>query len=123
MTKNRQVCEFHHRPKRGVRRLLCAGSVVAAAALAPTLAAAQEDGEGEGDTIVVSGYRYLSENTSGTTGLPVTIEKVPQSLSLVSEDFLDATDARSLGDVAKYTLGAVFEDRKSNRLTTRKYCV
>src|SRR3546814_17716382 len=80
MTKNRQVCEFHHRPKRGVRRLLCAGSVVAAAALAPTLAAAQEAGEGEGDTIVVSGYRYLSENTSGTTGLPVPIEKVPQSI-------------------------------------------
>src|SRR3546814_18428365 len=70
MTKNRQVCEFHHRPKRGVRRLLCAGSVVAAAALAPTLAAAQEAGEGEGDTIVVSGDRYLSENTRGTTGLP-----------------------------------------------------
>lgn len=109
MTKNRQVCEFHHRPKRGVRRLLCAGSVVAAAALAPTLAAAQEAGEGEGDTIVVSGYRYLSENTSGTTGLPVPIEKVPQSISLVSEDFLDATDARSLGDVAQYTPGALFD--------------
>jgi iron complex outermembrane receptor protein len=109
MTKNRQVCEFHHRPKRGVRRLLCAGSVVAAAAFAPTLAAAQEVGESEGDAIVVSGYRYLSENTSGTTGLPVPIEKVPQSISLVSEDFLDATDARSLGDVAQYTPGALFD--------------
>src|SRR3546814_15443574 len=66
-------------------------------------------GEGEGDTIVVSGYRYLSENTSGTTGLPVPIEKVPQSISLVSEDFLDATDARSLGDVAQYTPGDLFD--------------
>src|SRR3546814_13591899 len=66
-------------------------------------------GEGEGDTIVVSGYLYLSENTSGTTGLPVPIEKVPQSISLVSEDFLDATDAKSLGDVAQYTPGALFD--------------
>src|SRR3990167_2740017 len=109
MTKNRQVCEFHHRPKRGVRRLLCAGSVVAAAAFAPTLAGGQGGGEGEGDSIVGTGYRYLSENTSGTTGLPVPIEKVPQSISLVSEDFLDATDAKSLGDVAQYTPGALFD--------------
>lgn len=62
-----------------------------------------------GDEIVVSGHRYLSEDTSGTTGLPLPLEQVPQSITLVSEDFLDATDARTLGDVAQYTPGALFD--------------
>ena len=109
MTTNRQVCERCQRPTRSAFRLLLASSIAAAAAFAPAMAAAQEAPENEGDAIVVSGIRFLNENTSGTTGLPVPIEKVPQSISLVSEDFLDATDARSLGDVAQYTPGALFD--------------
>ncbi|WP_411338599.1 TonB-dependent siderophore receptor [Sphingopyxis sp. J-6] len=95
---------------RRTRLRLAAGALAMQAALAATGAYAQEAGEsGEGDAIVVSGYRYLAEDTSGTTGLPVPIEKVPQSISLVSEDFMDATDVRSLGDVAQYTPGALFD--------------
>lgn len=109
MTKNRQVCERCQRPKRSAFRLLLASSIAAAAAFSPAMAAAQEAPENEGEAIVVSGFRFLNENTSGTTGLPVPIEKVPQSISLVSEDFLNATDARSLGDVAQYTPGALFD--------------
>src|SRR4051812_20033928 len=40
------------------------------------------------DEVVVTSYRYLSEDTSGTTGLPVPLEKVPQSISLVNQDFI-----------------------------------
>lgn len=62
-----------------------------------------------GEDIVVTGaYRYLTEDTSGTTGLPLPIEEVPQAISLVSKDFLKAADLRTLGDVAQYTPGALF---------------
>ena len=58
--------------------------------------------------VVITGYRYLSEDTSGTTGLPLPIEEVPQSISLISADFLEAADIRSLGEVAQHTPGALF---------------
>lgn len=105
------LCRNGNRVGTGRTRLqLAAGALAMQAALAATGAHAQEAGEGgEGDAIVVSGYRYLAEDTSGTTGLPVPIEKVPQSISLVSKDFMDATDVRSLGDVAQYTPGALFD--------------
>ena len=110
MTLNRQTFEIRHRRGSAAFRRLLAGSALAAAVAASSAVSAQEAAEGgEGDAIVVSGYRYLSEDTSGTTGLPVAIEDVPQSISLVSEDFLDATDARTLGDVAQYTPGALFD--------------
>src|SRR3546814_703247 len=107
MTTNREIRAFRCQGKRAAIHLIGAGA--AALAVMSSAAAAQEASESEDDAIVVSGYRYLSENTSGTTGLPVPIEKVPQSISLVSEDFLDATDAKSLGDVAQYTPGALFD--------------
>lgn len=93
------------------RFLLAAGAL----ALQPGLVGAVQAQEAEpvadadADAIVVSGYRYLSENTSGTTGLPLPLEKVPQSITLISEDFLEATDAKTLGDVAQYTPGALFD--------------
>lgn len=107
MMMNRESRAFRRQRNHTAIHLLGAGA--AALAFMSSAAAAQEATESEGDAIVVSGYRYLSENTSGTTGLPVPIEKVPQSISLVSEDFLDATDAKSLGDVAQYTPGALFD--------------
>jgi iron complex outermembrane receptor protein len=94
----------------GARRralLVTAGTLAAlwtGAAQAQATAAADSDEE-----IVVTGYRYLSEDTSGTTGLPLPIEEVPQSISLVTQDFLKATDARTLGEVAQYTPGATFD--------------
>lgn len=107
MMMNRERRAVRRRRNHAAIHLLGAGT--AALAFMSSAAAAQEATENEGDAIVVSGYRYLSEDTSGTTGLPVPIEKVPQSISLVSEDFLDATDAKSLGDVAQYTPGALFD--------------
>jgi len=58
--------------------------------------------------VVISGhYEFLSVDTSGTTNLPLPIEKVPQSISLVSEDFIKAADLKTLGDIAEYTPGAL----------------
>ena len=56
--------------------------------------------------IVVTGkYQFLSVDTSGATNLPVPIEQVPQSISLVNDDFLKAADLKTLGQIAEYTLG------------------
>jgi len=60
------------------------------------------------DIVVTGAYRYLTEDTSGTTGLPLPIEEVPQAISLVSHDFLKAADLKNLGEVAQYTPGALF---------------
>ena len=109
MMTNRQAFDPSYRGKRASFSALCAGTAFATALLSVPAHAQNSDESAEGDTIVVSGYRYLSEDTSGATGLPVPIEKVPQSISLISEDFLDATDVRSLGDVAQYTPGALFD--------------
>lgn len=121
MTLSQQAFEIHSRQGGAAFRLLLAGSALAAAVAASSAASAQEAVDAtDGDAIVVSGYRYLSEDTSGTTGLPVAIEDVPQSISLVSEDFLDATDARTLGDVAQYTPGALFDGNPGGTSTIVK---
>jgi iron complex outermembrane receptor protein len=58
--------------------------------------------------VVVTGYRFLDEDTSGTTNLPLPIEEVPQSISLVNTDFIKAADLKSIGEIAQYTAGAFF---------------
>jgi TonB-dependent siderophore receptor len=64
--------------------------------------------ETELQEVVVTGtYKFLSVDTSGTTGLPLPIEKVPQSISLVDNDFIEAADLKSLGEIAEYTPGAL----------------
>jgi TonB-dependent siderophore receptor len=84
--------------------LLSAGLSSTALAQAAPDSAAHEVGE-----VVVTGKsNFLSVDTSGATGLPVPIEKVPQSISLVSSDFLRAADLKTIGDVADYTPGAVY---------------
>jgi iron complex outermembrane receptor protein len=61
------------------------------------------------DEVVVTGRaNFLSADTSGTTGLPIQIEKVPQSISLVSAEFIKAADLKTIGDVAQYTPGALY---------------
>lgn len=63
---------------------------------------------GQLQEIVVTGrYEFLSVDTSGTTNLPLPIEKVPQSISLVSSDFIKAVDLKTLGEIAEYTPGAL----------------
>ncbi|WP_189338425.1 TonB-dependent siderophore receptor [Sphingobium sp. SCG-1] len=63
---------------------------------------------GGDESIVVTGYRFLSEDTSGTTNLPLPIEEVPQSISLVNNDFVKAADLKTTGEIAQYTPGAIF---------------
>ncbi len=121
------------RPISALRPSLLAGSaIVVLAALLSNPAAAQssasataaQSGAGQQPTdavtgasqqptdaleeIVVTGhYRFLDKDTSGTTNLPLPIEKVPQSISLVSNDFIKAADLQNLGEIAQYTPGAV----------------
>jgi outer membrane receptor for ferric coprogen and ferric-rhodotorulic acid len=58
--------------------------------------------------IVITGhYQFLSVDTSGATNLPLPIEQVPQSISLVSDDFIKAADLKTLGEIAEYTPGAL----------------
>jgi len=60
------------------------------------------------EEIVVTGrYEFLSVDTSGATNLPLPVEKVPQSISLVSGDFIKAADLNTLGEIAEYTPGAI----------------
>ncbi len=60
------------------------------------------------EEVVVKGqYEFLSVDTSGATNLPLPIEKIPQSISLVSADFLKAADLRTLDAIAEYTPGAI----------------
>ncbi|MBL8270307.1 TonB-dependent siderophore receptor [Steroidobacter sp.] len=83
---------------------------------------AQGANEGTGlEEIVVTGYRFLNEDTSGTTNLPLPIEKVPQSISLISNDFLKAADIKTLGEVAQYTPGAIFSGNGENYRTDIKF--
>ncbi|MBW4329664.1 TonB-dependent siderophore receptor [Stakelama sp. CBK3Z-3] len=58
--------------------------------------------------IVVTGYRFLDADTSGITNLPLPIEKVPQSISLVNNDFVKAADLKNMGEIAQYTPGALW---------------
>jgi TonB-dependent siderophore receptor len=58
------------------------------------------------EVVVTGHYSFLSADTSGATSLPLPIEKVPQSISLVSSDFIKASDLKTLGDIAQYTPGA-----------------
>jgi len=60
------------------------------------------------DEVTVSGYRFLDEDTSGITNLPLSIEKVPQSISIVNNDFAKAADLKNMGAVAQYTAGALW---------------
>jgi TonB-dependent siderophore receptor len=60
------------------------------------------------EEVVVTGqFEFLSADTSGATNLPLRIEKVPQSISLVSQDFIKAADVKTLGEIAAYTPGAL----------------
>ena len=59
------------------------------------------------EVVVTGRYEFLSADTSGTTNLPLPIEKVPQFISLVSNDFVKAADLKTLGAIAEYTPGAL----------------
>ena len=102
------------------RLLLAAGALAASPALCSASAArvgAPTAAPGPGATqqptdpnaeIVVTGYRFLDADTSGITNLPLSIEQVPQSVSLINNDFARAADLKNLGEVAQHTPGGIF---------------
>jgi TonB-dependent siderophore receptor len=114
--------ELTHRRIRRVRNILMAGGMLTQIALGAGTAHAADASppEGTAGDIVVTAFRYLSEDTSGTTGLPLSIEKVPQSITLVNQDFLKATDAKSLGEVAQYTPGALYDGNQGGTASVVK---
>jgi outer membrane receptor for ferric coprogen and ferric-rhodotorulic acid len=59
------------------------------------------------EVVITGRYEFLSADTSGTTNLPIPIEQVPQTISLVSSDFIKAADLKTLGQIAEYTPGAL----------------
>lgn len=74
---------------------------------APDPSAARQPA-GTSPDIVVTGYRFLDADTSGITKLPLPIDEVPQSISLVNNDFVKAADLKNMGEIAQYTPGALF---------------
>lgn len=80
----------------------------------------QAPGAQQLEEVVVTSYRFLDEDTSGTTNLPLPIEEVPQSISLVSNDFLKAADIKTLGEVAQYTAGAIYAGNSEGYRTAIK---
>lgn len=110
------ACAGHGRSARWAR-MLTASALAISLGLLANPASAQNGGaqadepqttETGADIVVTGAYRYLTEDTSGTTGLPLPIEEVPQAISLVSKDFLKAADLKTLGEMAQYAPGALF---------------
>jgi iron complex outermembrane receptor protein len=67
--------------------------------------------------VVTGRYEFLSADTQGATNLPLPIEKVPQTINLVSADFIQAANLKTLGDIASYTPGAVNAGNPENNGT------
>jgi iron complex outermembrane receptor protein len=92
------------------------GTFLAGTAVAQSAPAA--DASSELQEVVVTGrYEFLSADTKGATGLPLPIEQVPQSIGLVSADFIQAANLKTLGDIASYTPGAVNAGNPENNGT------
>lgn len=83
-----------------------------AVALSPTLTCAEGNSAATSsqslEEVKVIGYRFLDEDTRGITNLPLPIDKVPQSISLVNNDFVKAADLKDLSEIAQYTTGAMW---------------
>ena len=58
------------------------------------------------EVTVTARYQFLSAGTSRTTNLPLPVEKVPQSINIVSNDFINAAGLKTLRAIAEYTPGA-----------------
>lgn len=55
--------------------------------------------------VIVTGFRFFSQDTTGASLLPLPIEDIPQSISLVNRDFLEALHVTALDKLAEYTPG------------------
>ena len=91
---------------------------IAAAAAAPVAAA-----KGSPDVVLLStfevssdkDYGYLKTNAATATRIGMEIQKVPMNISVISRDFLDDTNARSLMDLLRYTAAAAGDTRYAMR--------
>ena len=100
-----------YRRRSATASMFCAASILAApydvavGADQPSTPAAASNQLQE--VVVTAPYEFLNVDTSGTTNLPIPIEQVPQSISLISEDFIKAADLKDIGDIADYVPGLV----------------
>lgn len=60
-------------------------------------------------------FGYLKTNAATATRIGMEIQKVPMAISVLSRDFLDDTNARSLMDVLRYTASASGDTRYAMR--------
>ena len=60
-------------------------------------------------------YGYLKTNSATATRIGMEIQKVPLNISVISRDFLDDTNARSLTDIFRYTAAASGDNRFAMR--------
>lgn len=61
-------------------------------------------------------YGYLKTNAATATKIGMEIQKVPMNISVVSEEFLDDTNARSLTDLFRYSAAASGDNRFAMRV-------
>ena len=91
----------------------------ASAAPASTLAPV----EPEADVVVLTAFEvssekdngYLKTNAATATRIGMEIQKVPMNISVISRDFLDDTNTRSLMDLLRYTAAASGDNRYAMR--------
>ncbi|MEI6105656.1 MAG: TonB-dependent receptor plug domain-containing protein [Opitutae bacterium] len=96
-----------------------------AAAVAPTAAQpAMAPQSADSDVVVLSPFEvkserdfgYLKTNSATATRIGMEIQKVPMSISVVSAEFLDDTNARTLTDLFRYTAAASGDTRFAMRV-------
>lgn len=73
---------------------------------------AQQEPASELAEVVVTGFRFFSQDTTGASLLPLPIEDIPQSITLVNGDFLEALHITALDKLAEYTPGMVNAGRQ-----------
>ena len=67
-----------------------------------------------GDEIIVTG-RYLAQEKFGAAKTPTPVIDIPQSLSITTEEQIDAQAFRDLGDILRYTPGAAVAQGEGHR--------
>lgn len=55
--------------------------------------------------VLITAHPFLDQDTSGITNLPLPIEQVPQSISIINNSFAKAADIQNVADLAQYTTG------------------
>ncbi len=61
-------------------------------------------------------YGYLKTNSATATKIGMEIQKVPMAISVISREFLDDTNARSITDLFRYTASASGDTRFAMRV-------